>query len=462
MAGYYGADVAQLRALGMRFDHAADEIDRAGRVLAAALGAAGQWQGPDATTFRGAWGTAYHPRLTGAASALRSAARTVRANADQQQAASRPDGGAGAARATVTEGAVFRSCTVRSAEAVETVRRALDTGGLGVTRSDLATIYRTLDALDPDERADVVAALTPAEIGVLRDQMQESQLRGGWRHSEQAAFYRLFRDQPEALQRLLGDDWPERRSTTTHALSSAPSEFLADVVASDPGAGRISIYETDDGKYVVNLRGIEDGAKSAMLLPKPGVAFDERNQALENDSPRATRWATQSIGDDANWSTTWENPYAVQVRLALQEHGVPPGADVMLVGHSYGAYTAMELASDTSFNGGYVNVKTVVAMAADVDFRMDDMPAGTTGLVLNNANDLVAGAESLLRQNEASTPAGWSEVTFDDGRDVIGHGEGNYSTHISKGLSSSAIPAEVADFAGSGRRTDYVVHDIFR
>lgn len=96
MAGgtFYGADVAALRALGERFDRAADEIERAGRVLAQDITTTTAWQGPDAVGFRGAWGGSHHPRVTSATSALRAAARTVRLNADQQDRASAVDGGA--------------------------------------------------------------------------------------------------------------------------------------------------------------------------------------------------------------------------------------------------------------------------------------------------------------------------------------------------------------------------------
>lgn len=472
MAGKYGADVAQLRALGDRLDRAAEEIERAGRVLTQSVIATTLWQGPDASLFRTLWTSSHHPRVTGAAAALRSAARAVRLNADQQEQASRDGGGAvgaGSARGPVRSAAPLQ-CTVAAANAVAIVRTALDTGGFGVTRSDLKKIQEAFAGLTAAQRAEVVAALTDRELAVLRDQIQESGLKGGWSHSQQAAFFRSLASEPEALRRLLGADWPTRvGGPVSNPAASDPAAFVAGVLDASPGSGRISIYQTGDGKYVVNLHGIEDGPTSAalaggaVLMRSPALglmAFDQRNSAPANDSPIVTRWATQSIGDDANWSASWENPYAVQVRLALQEAGVPQGADVMLVGHSFGAYTAMELASDPTFNGGYVTVKTVVATAADVDFRMDEMPKGTTGLVLNNANDAVFRSESLQRQNEASTPAGWREKTFDDGRDIVGHGIGNYSAYLR--TSAGLLPAEVREFMGPSTRTDYAIHDIYR
>lgn len=472
-SGLYGADVAQLRALGARLDQAAAEIERAGRVLAQDITTTTRWQGPDASLFRNLWSTSHHPQVASATAALRAAARTVRRNADQQEQASRADGGT-AVGAAGTTSARARQRTVKAVEALVVIRKALDTGGLGVTRSDMKKIRDAFAGLTAAERAEVVESLTDPEIAVLRDQMQESGIKGGMSHSEQAALYRSLASEPQALRRLLGKDWPtatEGEAPVRYGASSDPAAFLRTVVNAEPGKGQISIYETVDGKYVVNLRGIEDGPTAAVLAggaavtgrPELGLlALHQRNTVPSSDSPIVTRWATQSIGDDKNWAATWENPYAASVRLALQEAGVPPGADVMLVGHSFGAYTAMELATDPSFNGGYVNVKTVVAMAADVDFRMDDnMPAGTSGLVVNNALDVVAKAESLQRQNESSTPSGWREVTFVGGVDGAGHGISNYSAYLG-GPGASQVPAGVSEFMGAGTRTDYKVHDIYR
>lgn len=84
----YGADVAQLRALGDRLDHAADALDQSGRLLSQGISPAMSWRGPDAQAFQGEWSGSYLPTLQAAARALRDAARAIRANADQQETAS--------------------------------------------------------------------------------------------------------------------------------------------------------------------------------------------------------------------------------------------------------------------------------------------------------------------------------------------------------------------------------------
>ena len=46
---------------------------------------------------------------------------------------------------------------------------------------------------------------------------------------------------------------------------------------------------------------------------------------------------------------------------ALRAAGVPAGSSLMIVGHSFGADTALDLAADREFNGGEYTVTHVVA-----------------------------------------------------------------------------------------------------
>lgn len=88
----YGADVAQLRALGDRFDRAAAALEQSGRLLSQGISPAMPWRGPDSQAFQGEWSGSHLPSLRAATEALRAAARAVRTNADQQQQASSAEG----------------------------------------------------------------------------------------------------------------------------------------------------------------------------------------------------------------------------------------------------------------------------------------------------------------------------------------------------------------------------------
>lgn len=142
--GMYGADVAQLRALGHRFDLAADEIERCGRLVGQGVTTTVQWVGPSAAEFRAAWAGTHHPRVDGAVATLRNAAQKIRANAEEQQRTSSAEVDLGDLRAAI--------------------RRTLDSLSWGGDRIPDPPIGRDpeqarewWETLSSDERDDVIA-----------------------------------------------------------------------------------------------------------------------------------------------------------------------------------------------------------------------------------------------------------------------------------------------------------------
>lgn len=88
MAGnFYGGDVAQLRQLAKDLAAGANRLNVLGQQLSSSIGS-GLWKGRDGDRFRSEW-TSSHARLLRSATAgLESAARTLLANADEQEKAS--------------------------------------------------------------------------------------------------------------------------------------------------------------------------------------------------------------------------------------------------------------------------------------------------------------------------------------------------------------------------------------
>lgn len=87
MPGFYGADIDQLRALAKSMSQQSDRMT----ALYAELGqmlARAPWDGRDATRFRAAWDREHRPALNRVAAELRSQARQLALNADQQAQAS--------------------------------------------------------------------------------------------------------------------------------------------------------------------------------------------------------------------------------------------------------------------------------------------------------------------------------------------------------------------------------------
>lgn len=425
-------------------EQGADELDRSAAGLSSQLGTF-QWLGQAAFAFADRWNGRHRPAMNSSARALREAAEMLRAEAGVQRHASE----AGSA-ATGSANAKPRLDGVKVLEAEEVIRKALDTGGRGVTGSDLDKIKNALEDLPPAERAAVIARLTDEQLAVLRDQMQESTIKGGWTHTEQAAFFRMFEGQPEALKRLLGDDYPSLVATQVGQTAWSGMHAIADVMGR-PQDGEILIRRYDDGRVLVYLPGIED---FDLLKPQD---FEQPNDL---DSPRDMRWADDSARAGGNPSETWENPYAVSVRLALEAAGVPEGANLVLAGHSFGAYTAMELAADETFNGlGGYHVDGVVAMAADVDWRMDDVAErGTPGVVINNLLDPAVGAERLLNRDVGESAPGWQQEFFQEGTLRDGHDSGYYADFVR----SRETPSYLVGLEGSATEYRYEVNDMYR
>ena len=102
-----GADTDQLRATAALFTQAADRLQESVRVLNGQVVNAGFWHGPDAQRFRSEWTGHSVSAINAAAQGLRSGAEALRRNADEQDNASRPDGGSGSSAAASRDSACY-------------------------------------------------------------------------------------------------------------------------------------------------------------------------------------------------------------------------------------------------------------------------------------------------------------------------------------------------------------------
>jgi uncharacterized protein YukE len=92
MAGFYGADIAQLRSLAGVMGKAADAISLQSTQLSNAINSTAAWQGRDATVFKGDWNSQHRQSLVKAANMLRENASQLKKHANQQEFASHNDG----------------------------------------------------------------------------------------------------------------------------------------------------------------------------------------------------------------------------------------------------------------------------------------------------------------------------------------------------------------------------------
>lgn len=137
----------------------------------------------------------------------------------------------------------------------------------------------------------------------------------------------------------------------------------------------------DDDHYLVVLPGVVD-------LSAFSLGWDRHHRSVR-DLDRA------AIGS-AGSTNVAHNPYARSVWRAMAQAEVPRGAEVLIVGHSFGADTALDLAADPGFNGpaGY-RVTHVVAAGYFSGPQLPAVVPGTEVLVLQNRADLPVIAEAV-------------------------------------------------------------------
>jgi hypothetical protein len=135
-----------------------------------------------------------------------------------------------------------------------------------------------------------------------------------------------------------------------------------------------AVVRMSDGRYLVVLPGVTD-------LSSQDLGWSDRHRSVR-DIDQAAYPSSRSASVD-------DNAYARMVAEALRSNGVPVGSELVLVGHSFGADTALDLAADGSFNGaaGY-RVTHVVAAAYHSRPQLDRVPATTEVLVLQNRRDV--------------------------------------------------------------------------
>lgn len=135
------------------------------------------------------------------------------------------------------------------------------------------------------------------------------------------------------------------------------------------------------GRYLVVLPGVTD-------LSEIDVGLNQRHRTVR-DVDRFAYASSRSTSVD-------DNRYAAMVWDGLRAAGVPIGAELMIVGHSYGGDTALDLAADPIFNGaaGFA-VTHVVAAGYHSTPQLAHVDSRTEVLVLQNYRDAAVIAETV-------------------------------------------------------------------
>ncbi|HUF97560.1 MAG TPA: hypothetical protein VMM60_05470 [Ilumatobacter sp.] len=137
-------------------------------------------------------------------------------------------------------------------------------------------------------------------------------------------------------------------------------------------------------------------SRDRYIVVLPGVVDLSQPQLGLNPHHRSARDTDQFAVRSARSTGMGDNVYAQMVHRALALNGVPPGADVMLVGHSFGADTALDLAADPRFNGpGAFHVTHALVAGYHSRPQIPHVRDGTEVLALQNTEDLVVRVEQF-------------------------------------------------------------------
>jgi len=172
------------------------------------------------------------------------------------------------------------------------------------------------------------------------------------------------------------------------------------------------VVELENGKYIVVLPGVIDLSDKVQFkgtppfVEKPHFGWDPDSRSVRDTEMAAARSSTSTGIDD--------NLYAEMVRDYMNEN-VPKGADIMIVGHSFGADTALDLASDSTFNNpetGF-NITHVTAAAYYSQPQLRHIPDGTEVLVLQNTRDV-----PVIAEGHGYATGRAARFTYDTAREV--------------------------------------------
>ncbi|MEU2060400.1 hypothetical protein [Streptomyces sp. NPDC013455] len=159
----------------------------------------------------------------------------------------------------------------------------------------------------------------------------------------------------------------------------------------------IEMLSTDGRILMQNVRG-PDGVVR-YVLQAPGMAPGRPR----NDSPQ------DFIGAWRNLFMT-DSPYTRSILLALEDYGIPRGAELALIGHSEGGIAVMNLAQDEEFCRAY-RVTHVVTVGSPVDSKRPADPR-TWVASITNQHDIVPVLDGRGAGSAFDPHPGWYEVDY--------------------------------------------------
>ena len=145
----------------------------------------------------------------------------------------------------------------------------------------------------------------------------------------------------------------------------------------------------ENGNLTIVLPGVIDLSDKLQLFPHFG--WDEEHRSLRDLEMAAAKSSQSTRLED--------NEYGLRVRdwvrMAVEDGVIEPRASTTIIGHSFGADTALDLAADPELNGLWLDVTHVVPMAYHNEPQFRALPENTQVLAIQNIWDMPVLAESI-------------------------------------------------------------------
>ncbi|MER5863447.1 acetoacetate decarboxylase family protein [Kitasatospora sp. NPDC002040] len=155
-----------------------------------------------------------------------------------------------------------------------------------------------------------------------------------------------------------------------------------------------------DGRILIQDVRDPDGTVR-YVLQAPGMAAGKPR----NDSPQDFVGAWNNLFNN-------DSPYTRGIRLAMEQHGIPDGAELALIGHSEGGISLMNLAQDVEFSTRY-RVTHIVCIGSPIDNKTPADPDSWVATVTNQ-HDLVPILDGRGTGSVFNPHPDWYEVDYTD------------------------------------------------
>lgn len=408
MGEMIGADVSALDDLARRFAKHAKDVEQATRSVDSIV-AKMRWHGPAADEFRNRWQGSTCRQLQDTTARFQRLSRTLHDEADQQRKASSPGAAGGGNGLT-------RWLSNRAHDVTDTARAAE------------RELERELDGLDRVFHE--VGDTTGRELDRAAERVKDTAVRHG-----------LDTVLPILLPQLMGTYVVVRGAAlvadvveeTTGVDLRAPGRWVArEALGHGEVTDRPRFEDAQPGDY-------PDGYSGAEALQSLDSQAPNTVKILQTGDPDHPRYVVMLRGmDPHDWDPHSVNTppqatlqellhggaYEEAVQEAMRRAEIPPGSEVMLIGHSQGGITAMDLAADPGFNARYkvTHVLTAGSPAQDMFDDVRRVNPGVQMLALDNRGDPVPGLDTGIERGVD----GASHVAFSRDHDaVLPHGTGD-------------------------------------